>query len=146
MLKPLILWAVFATVALLAGCANSPQTRTATNSDCGFHFTSGSGMLGVLGAMGAFDRPAGPDCRRPTSAGRQTPQVQVEAGAEESTQSGGVVAAPNFGDGQTVYGQSECIGAVVMGVCHGSILPDYSRPHPTCYGQMLNGVCTGPMF
>ena len=37
-------------------------------------------------------------------------------------------------------------GAVVMGVCHGSILPDYSRPHPTCYGQMLNGICTEPMF
>jgi hypothetical protein len=48
--------------------------------------------------------------------------------------------------GQTVYSQRECIGAVVMGECHGSILPDYSRPHPTCYGQMLNGTCTGPMF
>jgi hypothetical protein len=51
-----------------------------------------------------------------------------------------------MGWGQTVYSPSECIGAVVMGVCHGSILPDYRQPHPTCYGQMLNGICTGPMF
>jgi hypothetical protein len=48
--------------------------------------------------------------------------------------------------GQQVYSPNECTGAVVMGQCHGSILPDYSRPHPTCYGQMLNGICTGPMF
>jgi hypothetical protein len=63
-LKPSILWVV-PTVALLTGCANAPQTRPASASDCGFHFAGGSGALGLLGAMGAFDRPAGADCRRP---------------------------------------------------------------------------------
>ena len=145
MLKPSILWVV-PTVALLTGCANAPQTRAASASDCGFHFAGGSGALGLLGAMGAFDRPAGPDCRRTTFSGRQAPQVQGEDGGEERTMSGAVVEAPNFGDGQTVYTPNECIGAIVNGQCHGSILPDYSRPHPTCYGQMLNGMCTGPMF
>ena len=51
----------------------------------------------------------------------------------------------DFSAGQTVYSSRECIGAVVMGVCHGAILPQ-SANHPTCYGQMLNGICTGPMF
>jgi hypothetical protein len=143
--KPSILW-VIPTIALLAGCASSPQPGTASASDCGFHFTSGSGLLGLLGAMGTFDRPAGPDCRRPASAQHQRSPVVEEDAEEGHSPSGTLVAAPNFGDGQTVYSPSECIGAVVMGVCHGSILPDYSRPHPTCYGQMLNGVCTGPMF
>jgi len=144
MLKPTILYVVL-SVALLTGCANSPQTRTAAASDCGFHFTGGSGLLGLMGAMGAFERPAGPDCRRPAPAGRQPPQL-LEEGGDADAQSGGLVAAPNIGEGQTAYSPNECIGAVVNGQCHGSILPDYSRPHPTCYGQMLNGMCTGPMF
>jgi hypothetical protein len=145
MAKPSILW-VIPTIALLVGCANSSQTRTASATDCGFHFTGGSGLLGLLGAMGAFDRPAGPDCQRPAPIGRQRSPLVEEDVEDESVPAGGMVAAPNVGGGQTVYSPSECIGAVVMGVCHGSILPDYSRPHPTCYGQMLNGVCTGPMF
>ena len=55
---------------------------------------------------------------------------------------------PNFGaraTGQQVYSRNECVGPVVMGVCHGATLPQ-SATHPTCYGQMLNGICTGPMF
>ena len=140
MLKPSMLW-IFPIVALLTSCANSAQTRTAVATDCGFHFTGGSGLLGLLGAMGAFDRPAGRDCQRPISAIRQVPQM-IE---EDSSPAENVIAAPSSGDGQTVYSPSECIGAVVMGVCHGSILPDYSRPHPSCYGQMLNGICTGPL-
>jgi hypothetical protein len=143
MWKPSILWIVPA-VAMLAGCVNTaPPPRTAA-SDCGFHFTGGSGLLGVLGAAGAFERAAGPDCKRPTTASRQAPQALGEEW--EGAPIGSEVTAPNFGGGQTVYSQGECIGAVVMGQCHGSILPDYSRPHPTCYGQMLNGMCTGPMF
>src|SRR5258708_15773473 len=47
--------------------------------------------------------------------------------------------------GRTVYSARECVGAVVMGECHGSIVP--SAPyHPTCYGELLNGDCIGPMF
>jgi hypothetical protein len=144
MWKRSVLWIVPA-VALLAGCANTaPPPRTAA-SDCGFHFTGGSGLLGVLGAAGAFERPAGPECRRTSAAGRQAGQV-LDDEEGEAAPVGSMVGAPNFGGGQTVYSQGECIGAVVMGQCHGSILPDYSRPHPTCYGQLLNGICTGPMF
>jgi hypothetical protein len=136
---------VVAALVMLAGCAQSPQTTKTAASDCGFHFTGGSGLLGLLGAMGAFERPAGPRCWGAKSAGRQTPQVS-EGEGEEDARSGAVVSVPNFGDGQTVYSPHECIGAVVNGQCYGSILPDYSQPHPTCYGQMLNGTCTGPMF
>ena len=47
--------------------------------------------------------------------------------------------------GQKVYSADECVGAVVNGVCHGTIIPKpgYQK---TCYGEMLFGRCTGPMF
>lgn len=45
----------------------------------------------------------------------------------------------------TVYSPSECTGPVIMGVCHGGVIPNGSY-HPTCHGEMLNGMCTGPMF
>jgi hypothetical protein len=83
------------------------------------------------------------------SAYRATPKFVIGAGSPPPVATpdslGTALGGPMVG-GQTVYSQRECIGAVVMGQCHGSILPDYSRPHPTCYGQMLNGICTGPMF
>ena len=47
--------------------------------------------------------------------------------------------------GTPVYSADECIGAIVNGQCHGSILPKRAV-HPRCYGTMLNGQCTGPMF
>jgi hypothetical protein len=43
--------------------------------------------------------------------------------------------------GQQVYRAQDCIGAVVNGVCHGST--GAAQPQATCYGQMLNGQCTG---
>ena len=46
--------------------------------------------------------------------------------------------------GQPVYREQDCIGAVVNGVCHGST--GAAQPQATCYGQMLNGHCTGPQF
>jgi hypothetical protein len=66
--------------------------------------------------------------------------------ATQSRPSPTAVSAPLIqGQGQKVYSPSECIGAIVNGVCHGSILPQ-SAYHPTCHGEMLNGMCTGPMF
>jgi hypothetical protein len=47
--------------------------------------------------------------------------------------------------GKPVYRASECAGPVVMGECHGSVIPNTAY-HPTCHGEMLNGQCTGPMF
>jgi hypothetical protein len=46
--------------------------------------------------------------------------------------------------GQPEYRAQDCIGAVVNGVCHGSTSAE--QPQATCYGQMLNGQCTGPQF
>jgi hypothetical protein len=50
-----------------------------------------------------------------------------------------------YSEGQPVYKPNECIGSIVMGVCQGQVLPDATY-HPRCYGQIPNGVCTGPMF
>lgn len=44
-----------------------------------------------------------------------------------------------------VYTPDECIGAVIMGKCTGSVM-DQGGYHKTCYGQWLNGQCTGPLF
>jgi hypothetical protein len=49
------------------------------------------------------------------------------------------------GTGQPVYSPSECVGSIVAGVCHGSILPNQAT-HPVCHGEMLNDACTGPIF
>jgi hypothetical protein len=46
--------------------------------------------------------------------------------------------------GQPVISSGDCIGAVVNGVCHGTPAP--GAPMATCHGQMVAGVCTGPMF
>lgn len=47
--------------------------------------------------------------------------------------------------GTPVYPASDCIGPVIMGICHGSILPSQAVPQ-RCYGTMLNGSCIGPQF
>ncbi|WP_067522828.1 hypothetical protein [Endozoicomonas ascidiicola] len=60
-----------------------------------------------------------------------------------SRQQSNITSQP--GSGQKIYGTDECIGAVVNGVCHGSIAPKAGYKK-TCYGQMINGQCTGAMF
>ena len=60
-------------------------------------------------------------------------------------------AAVNTENGQYVIPASECIGAVVNGVCHGTPTPGESirmqtGQTPKCYGTMIGGSCTGPMF
>lgn len=77
----------------------------------------------------------------------QSPSNPPENRAQASNGNG---SAPNADlvqppPGQKVYNASECIGPIIMGVCQGSILPNQAY-HPTCYGQMINGTCTGPMF
>ena len=42
--------------------------------------------------------------------------------------------------GQKIYDEDQCIGAVVNGICHGSTI---GRPKGTCHGKMLNGRCIG---
>jgi hypothetical protein len=53
--------------------------------------------------------------------------------------------------GQHAISESECIGAVVNGVCHGTPTPEaqikiQTGQAPRCYGTMIGGRCTGPMF
>lgn len=51
----------------------------------------------------------------------------------------------NPANGIPMYPRSSCIGAVLMGVCKGEIL--HIGPVPKrCYGQMLNGKCTGKAY
>lgn len=59
------------------------------------------------------------------------------------------VTDPGAGTDQSagipMYPRSSCIGAVVMGVCKGEIL--HLGPVPKhCYGEMLNGQCTGKAY
>ncbi len=42
-----------------------------------------------------------------------------------------------------VYGNSQCIGAQIMGQCHGSVM---GAPIATCHGSMLNGQCIGVLL
>ena len=49
------------------------------------------------------------------------------------------------GQGQTVYHPSECVGSVINDSCYGSIVPS-GGVHQTCHGEMVGGICTGPMF
>jgi hypothetical protein len=83
------------------------------------------------------------------SAYRATPKFVIGAGSPPPVATpdslGTALGGPMVG-GQTVYSQRECIGAVVMGQCHGSILPDYSRPHPTCYGRCSTAFVPGQCF
>ncbi len=39
-----------------------------------------------------------------------------------------------------MYTEDQCIGAVVNGVCHGSVI---GQPIGTCHGSVLNGKCIG---
>jgi hypothetical protein len=137
---------VVSLIALLAACAspNHAAHGTGEGGETCTYRPGGSGLLGLAAALGAFDRevPCSALGRAPVVVEGQAPPVPVQ----DFSNDGMSAAEGPMGSGQTVYSPSECIGAVVMGVCHGSILPDYSRPHSTCYGQMLNGVCTGPMF
>lgn len=55
----LIPFAAGLILASLAGCSHAPLSA----SDCGRQFQGGSGLLGLAGAMGAFDREAGADCQ-----------------------------------------------------------------------------------
>jgi hypothetical protein len=65
--------------------------------------------------------------------------------SEPAPRSAPVATAPVSEQGEKVYGADECAGPVVVGRCHGAILPKQGY-HPTCYGTWLDGTCTGPMF
>jgi hypothetical protein len=45
--------------------------------------------------------------------------------------------------GTNVYRESDCIGAAIMGECHGSVI---APPVAVCHGDMLNGECIGALI
>jgi hypothetical protein len=47
--------------------------------------------------------------------------------------------------GTPVYPKDTCTGPVVNGVCQGGVIPRDAW-QKRCYGEMINGECTGPMF
>ena len=68
-----------------------------------------------------------------------------------TAQPGGVAAPSATSNGTPVIRESACIGAVVYGVCHGVPTPEaqikmHTGQMPRCYGAMIGGTCTGPMF
>jgi hypothetical protein len=81
------------------------------------------------------------------SAYRATPKLVIGAGSPPplATSDGiGTGLGGAMEGGQPVINSGDCIGAVVAGVCHGTPAP--GAPTATCYGQMIGGICTGPMF
>lgn len=78
-------------------------------------------------------QPEGSDLHRKNDSGNPLQYVQTPPNA---------LAMPNS---YKVYSPDECVGAIVMGECHGAII-EHGGYHPTCHGEMLNGQCTGPMF
>jgi len=76
----------------------------------------------------------GPDAQPPTGALKPDPAVTLNP------------PAPLPGPGTPVYRASECIGAVVNGVCNGTVI-DTEPARPRCHGTLLpDGSCTGPMY
>lgn len=48
--------------------------------------------------------------------------------------------------GVPIYLPGECIGAIVNGVCRGSVI-DTNPQRPRCHGVLMpDGSCTGPVF
>ncbi len=68
-----------------------------------------------------------------------------QRGIPSARQSGAQVPGADGLAGTPMYPASDCIGAVVNGVCHGSILHPGAAPK-RCYGSVLNGQCIGPEF
>ncbi len=46
--------------------------------------------------------------------------------------------------GIPIYDERNCMGAVVNGVCHGTVIQE-ERP-VRCHGKMIEGECTGLVF
>lgn len=75
----------------------------------------------------------------PSSRARSTPGTSARSSRSSAEES-----ATREGN-RTVYDADECIGPIINGMCHGTILPKKSD-HPTCHGEWVGGRCTGPQF
>ena len=77
-----------------------------------------------------------PDCVLAQPSGAITSRSETAPTVDAEPES------PEFG--QPVISSEDCIGPVVAGVCRG--VPKADALTAACCGQMLNGICTGPMF
>jgi len=75
----------------------------------------------------------------------QLEQIRAIERSSTRTRSRAAPVMEGAEQGGKVYDSSECIGPVIMGRCKGSIVPNKAY-NPKCYGEWLNGQCTGPMF
>jgi hypothetical protein len=140
MVKQIIL---AAAVCALAGCAAPQQTATTippSPTGC-YYRVPGRGVAFLGFPIAVTQQPRYEPA--PCNVINANQPVVVEQGGGGG--SWALPAAPPLpGDGQAVISSRDCIGAVVNGVCHGTPAP--GAPMATCHGQMVGGVCTGPMF
>lgn len=132
-----------AAVCALAGCAAPQQTATEippSPTGCYYRVPGrGVAFLGFPIAVTQQPRYEPAPCNVINA---NQPAVVEQGGGGGSW---APPAAPSLpGDGEPVISSSDCIGAVVNGVCHGTPAPGAATA--TCHGQMVAGVCTGPMF
>jgi hypothetical protein len=113
----------------LAGCQSgliSQQEDLATQADCKRQgFVEGSDDYALCVAQDAAARA----------------EMRQAGQASPPSPNGNSV----YSQGQPVYNPNECTGPIVMRECQGQIVPEAAY-HPRCYGQMLYGAYTGPMF
>lgn len=77
--------------------------------------------------------------------------VQLEQQRASARSRSGATSEESIYHGSYRLEESDCIGAVVNGVCHGSPSPDATirmktGQAPKCYGTVVGGRCTGPEF
>ena len=128
-----------AAVCALPGCAAPEQTATVippSPTGC-YYRVRGISLYGVIPITQPRYEPA--PCNVVNA---NQPAVVERGGGGESWSP--PAAPPLPGGGQPVISAGDCIGAVVNGVCHGAAAP--GAPITTCHGQMVGGLCTGPMF
>lgn len=52
---------------------------------------------------------------------------------------------PTLGPGVIVYDESQCAGTFAHGLCQGQSRPRTTL-EPVCHGQVIDGLCAGPIF
>jgi hypothetical protein len=144
MMKPI---ALAAALCAVDGCAAPQQTATPIPpSETGCYYRvpgRGVAFLGFPIAVSQQPRyePA------PCNVINANQPVVVDRGGRTNDDPQAMEAPSLAVSGQPVISPpdtSACIGAVVNGVCHGTPAP--GAQIVTCHGQMVGGVCTGPMF
>jgi len=152
---------------VLAACASPHGVDTDNSNPCGLNYIqhlafAANGPQGLLDEQKMQDQCAGDANNRtvgdttgiaptfppqnPTNDISFTDVLRALDALNSGSGGAAIAGSQNTAQfGQPVYSSLECVGPIVMGTCQGTILPQ-SAYHPTCYGTMLNGQCTGPCF